>query len=187
MLKKLLLTFLGLVSIFSASSTYSQVLPLTTNKLNSNANVKILFVGDSVTGGFGLIQPPSFVDSPSSPSPRSYVAEFAYQLARRYSDSNVLLISRSMQTNSDGSANCTPGEQQRYVQQVAYPKRTITVIRDGVGGSNIYRYLARISGIYDGSQSRFPATDQVHGGSAANADTVFLMFGINDGAVNKSV
>lgn len=167
-----------------SSFCFGQALPFTRNKLNTQQNVKIVFVGDSVTGGFGLSDP-EIIDGTSSP--RSYASEFAYQLADRYADSNVVLISRSVQTTSSGLNTCVPAETQRYIQTVASPKRTITVIKDGVGGNNIYRYLARISGFYDGAAYRFPSGDNVLHGSAQGADAVFLMFGINDSLSSPDV
>ena len=121
-------------------------------KINNSDNFTFDFVGDSVTHGLNHCT-----------ADETYVAKFAKFISEKYNDRAVLRY--------DGVAlhECEPIKS--FEGPITISKggeRTITVIRNGVGGDSVRRAINRIENFT---------------GVLANnerPDVTFLMFGIND-------
>jgi len=177
-----------LLTIGVVTVSHAGKLPQLEAKLESGQDTKIVFLGDSVTGGYGV-----GIDS--------YPRKFAQLLKNEYPDSNVLYYGKDLRiwplgTYGAGQNTCYPAYSfdnpvnPEYIGGLINGARTITVIADGIGGLNLGRFLARLKNApieisYDseGYKNLFTSDDPFRADvpyTARDADAVFMMFGIND-------
>lgn len=167
--------------------SYAGKLPRLSAKLESGQNTRIVFFGDSVTGGYGV-------------NANAYPRKFAQRLKSKYPNSNVLYYGKDLRiwpngTYGAGSNTCHPAYSHdnpvnpEYIGKYISNARTITVIADGIGGSNVARFMARLTNApsefaYNrGYKEMLIADDPFRADiayTAIDADAVFMMFGIND-------
>ena len=181
-----------IVSLFLTSCISSfasaQVLPQLKARLEDGRNAKLLVIGDSIVGGYGVIG--ILPDKGGCKIEENYHQDtWVYQLGKqidlaynrpsRASHLNVRIVNRKEQTKaiSDGATR-TPDvlEPDALMISQFYPwSPTLTLIRDGVGGSNVLRLLGRIQ-----RTGRTPSGERVNEGAASNSDGVIVAVGIND-------
>lgn len=123
--------------------------PRTLSRLKAKKPTKIVFTGDSVTWGQGVA------------AADSYTAAFARLMAAAYPDATVNRYDKTM-VNDYYTADVGP-----TLVQTGSGGWTIDVVRNGIGGNNVPRIMARSFGIFGNSN-----------GSAV--DCAFIMAGIND-------
>lgn len=161
-----------LMAIFTAlSNVHAQsVLPKFKQLIESRQNAKILIVGDSVVGSYNVSLDEGwtyrlaellnvYVNRPGGPGPM-----------------NVRYFFRSVQATDAGAVlgDATDYGPVDFSSSPGAP--TVTIIRDGVGGNNILRLLARIQ-----SANRFPSSAKVNEGLVSGgADGIIVSIGIND-------
>ena len=162
----LLIGLLMTVNIGYAQS----VLPKVKRLIESRQDAKVLIVGDSVVGSYGVYVDEGwtyrlaeliniYVNRPGGPGPM-----------------NVRYYFRSVQADASGSVlgDATDYGPVSFSSVPGAP--TITIIRDGVGGNNILRLLARIQSI-----NRFPLSAKVNEGLVSGgSDGIIVSIGIND-------
>lgn len=186
MSKKIIIS-LFLTSCISSFAS-AQVLPQLKARLEDGRNAKLLVIGDSIVGGYGVIG--ILPDKGGCKIEENYHQDtWVYQLGKqidlaynrpsRASHLNVRIVNRKEQTKaiSDGATR-TPDvlEPDALMISQFYPwSPTLTLIRDGVGGSNVLRLLGRIQSI-----GRTPSGERVNEGAASNSDGVIVAVGIND-------
>jgi hypothetical protein len=158
--------------------------------LDSGQNqVEILFVGDSHIASFG---DPSW--GTGGADSNSMVWKLGMLLGAKYTNYKVLIYQRRTVytfTNSiEGAASVlgvsscgTSEEDDEGFIANSTASKTLILIQDGVGGSNLERYMARLSTTAP-SGSPVPLAQSVTGnlpGSLVMApDAVIMMFGFND-------
>jgi lysophospholipase L1-like esterase len=177
-----------LLTVGVVTASHAGKMPQLEAKLESGQNTKIVFLGDSVTGGYGV-------------NGDSYPRKFAQLLKSEYPGSNVLYYGKDLRiwpagTYGAGQNTCYPAYSfdnpvnPEYIGGFINGARTITVIADGIGGLNLGRFMARLKNApseitYDsaGAKNLFTADDPFRADvpyTARDADAVFMMFGIND-------
>jgi lysophospholipase L1-like esterase len=174
-----------LLTLGAFTAAHAGKMPQLEAKLESGQNTKIVFLGDSVTGGYGV-------------GTASYPRKFAQLLKSEYPGSNVLYYGKDLRVWPDTNAlnTCYPAYSfdnpvnPEYIGGFINGARTITVIADGIGGLNLGRFMARlknapleISYTSEGYKSLFTSDDPFRSDvpyTAKDADAVFMMFGIND-------
>lgn len=135
---------LGFLLFLGSAAVQGQELWRTKEKLARGESVTIVLLGDSMQQSFGV----SITDS--------YAQNFARVMHRHYPNATVRTIFFDPRTKLGGISTCSdPGEDQdatyslwnEYRQEVlGSGAQVITIIRDGIGGSNVYRLLARVRG-----------------------------------------
>ncbi len=139
-------------------------------------NLTILVSGDSLVAGYRAGQESSVVLDVEEGAPLSAVGVLAKEIAAHYPEIKVELILRSPGIDTNGVSNCQViPEQRRIVQSPPSAKQTIRIIRDGVGGNNALRLLARWN---KQEYLRFPKNEIPL--EHWRADIVILMLGVND-------
>lgn len=135
----------------------------------------ILVAGDSLVAGYRAGQKAD-LDIDMDGEPSSAVGVLAREIAAHYPDFRVELILRSPGIDADGVSTCLVSpEHRRIVQSPPLAKQAIRIVRDGVGGNNVLRLLARWS---PQEYARFPRGETPP--ERWNPDIVVVMLGVND-------
>lgn len=149
--------------------------------LPPNTDFTILVAGDSLVAGYPEGRK-SGLDADSEGASPSAVGVLAREIAAHYPDIRVELILRSPEIDATGVSTCrvTP-PQRRIIQSPPSATRTIRIVRDGIGGNNAARLIAR----WNPEQSkRFPTQEIPL--EHWKADIVVIMLGVNDSLGNFS-
>jgi hypothetical protein len=154
------------------------------------STIEILFVGDSHTSSYGNNFPLGGVDT------QAWIYQLGLMLGTKFTNYQVIIYQRSVHANIStsssgatdwsGKSSCGAGDSDVGPVVIANSGATnkLILIQDGIGGSNIEKYLARLSttapstGIFPPSQS--VTRNLPNGGGVPNVDAVIMMFGVND-------
>jgi len=151
-----------------------------TNMLNSGQNtVRILFEGDSHTASYGVS------------NTQAWIYVLAQKFASTYPTYKVTLYQRSYYstggvtyagaTAANGTAECNTGLTDITTTFNPTQSKNLIIIQDGIGGSNLERYMARLSGTAPGGTPTPSGQSVILAPNySSGVDAVIMMFGAND-------
>jgi len=153
--------------------------PIITMLNNGQNTVQVKFVGDSHTTSYGVTTPNTWLYALAAKFAAAYPAYKVSLMQRDYYWDGTQYNAGA--TNAGGTSMCADSN----VQDLGTPQwntsamKTLNIIVDGIGGSNLERYMERLSTTAP-SGTPFPAYQSVTKSPYGGVDAVIMMFGVND-------